>query len=106
MFEWTSGNRYEGAFVKDKRSGKGTFFWTDGETFSGQFVNDKRTGFGVYHYATGDLYKGMFEQGIKSGQGQYFYSNGGEQIPRVVDDSHELVQMCLKACMRKSNSTW
>lgn len=113
VFEWTSGNRYEGQFLNDKRTGKGSFFWTDGEMYSGEFVADKvcrlpplfwclfrslfyvlqRTGFGVYQYASGDRYRGHFDQGIKQGRGTYNYVNGD-----VFEGDVRLMYFCWFMC--------
>ena len=38
---YVSGERYEGAFLNNKRHGEGTYYYTDGTSVTGTWVNDK-----------------------------------------------------------------
>jgi len=63
---WPNGDRYEGAFVEDRREGMGKYSWGRGpwagESYEGPYVNDKRHGEGVYRWPSGDAYKGPFKE--------------------------------------------
>jgi hypothetical protein len=62
---WSSGDRYEGEFVEDRKEGIGTYTWgvrgpAAGERYSGAYVNDRRQGYGVYEWPSGDRYAGQW----------------------------------------------
>jgi len=48
-----SNGRYEGYFINDKRSGKGTQFYESGTKYVGDWKNDKIEGKGVITYVNG-----------------------------------------------------
>jgi hypothetical protein len=41
---WWTGNRYEGQWVDNLRSGQGVLFYADGGKYEGYFKNDKMNG--------------------------------------------------------------
>ena len=49
-----SGNRYEGDFRDDKRTGRGIFTWPDGDHYDGDFIDGKRHGRGIFTWADKD----------------------------------------------------
>ena len=69
-FEWKdSGNVYEGDFLADVRTGKGTFTWATGERYEGDFLDGKLHGNGVYSTPgqegeEGRVVTGVFENGL------------------------------------------
>jgi hypothetical protein len=63
---WPSGDRYAGAFVEDRKEGRGTYTWGrgqwQGERYVGQYLNDLRHGTGTYTWPTGDVYAGPWTE--------------------------------------------
>ena len=45
-----SGERYEGSFIKNQKSGHGKFYYINGNTYTGGWANDQKNGFGTYLY--------------------------------------------------------
>lgn len=72
----SSGNRYEGSFVDDKRQGRGTFNWKSGERYVGDFTDNKFTGKGTYYFTNGDVYTGDFLELDFNGFGVLNYRDG------------------------------
>ncbi|HET7765905.1 MAG TPA: hypothetical protein VFK92_12515 [Burkholderiales bacterium] len=63
---WSWGDRYEGGFADDYKSGWGAYTWGErtlfaGERYEGGFAGDRRNGFGVYTWASGDSYAGPWK---------------------------------------------
>lgn len=48
MFTWENGDKYEGEWVADKKTGKGKFTWATGDWYEGGWDNNKKHGKGVY----------------------------------------------------------
>jgi len=76
-----NGDKYEGEFIKDKKSGFGKFFWNQepwkGDLFEGHWENNKRNGFGTYYKNSKFIsYKGNYKENKLSGKGNDFYENG------------------------------
>ena len=68
---------YEGDFVDDKLSGRGTIvFKNEGHTYEGQFNNNEINGFGTFKWCNGDYYTGEMLNGKMHGRGRYTYRNG------------------------------
>ncbi len=72
---WTDGAVYEGDFVNGKRTGKGTLTWPDGAVYEGDWVNDKRTGKGTYK-SDSYAYEGDFVDDKRTGQGTLTWTDG------------------------------
>lgn len=69
----SSGDRYEGDFVDDRKEGVGAYTWGTrsvwaGEKYSGNYLDDRRHGFGVYEWPSGDRYAGPWENDVITGQ--------------------------------------
>ena len=55
-FSWPStGLRYTGPFLHNKRQGRGTQVWDDGSCFEGEFKNDMRHGIGKHVWPNGEV---------------------------------------------------
>src|SRR3954463_10854208 len=63
---WPNGDRYEGAFVEDRKQGVGAYSFgagpSAGESYEGEWLADRRHGYGEYRWPTGDVYRGPWEQ--------------------------------------------
>lgn len=73
---WSTGGKYEGTWLANKRHGKGTYTWKDGDTYVGYFLNDTREGQGTYHWQTGDKYVGQWKNNKRNGLGVLFNKSG------------------------------
>lgn len=84
-----NGNRYEGEWMDDMKSGYGILFYVNGEKYEGFWELDKAHGKGTLTYINGTKYVGDFKNASKHGkvmphsrkeltfkQGDLFYSNG------------------------------
>ena len=72
----SSGDIYEGRFVKGKKQGRGAFYFTDDYQYEGNFENDLKDGKGVYTWPDGARYIGHWEKGLRSGNGLQTFANG------------------------------
>ena len=59
-FTWADGERYEGEWAEDKRSGRGTYTWPDVARYEGEWAEGKYSGRGVFRYADGDSFDGAW----------------------------------------------
>ena len=70
---WPStGDRYEGDFVDDRRHGEVNYTWgsrspSAGERYTGRYVDDRRHGYGVYEWPNGDRYSGAWANDTPTG---------------------------------------
>lgn len=64
-----SGNRYEGQWVDNLRSGQGVLYYADGGKYEGYFKNDKMNGRGIMSYADGKRYE-VRSRGIRGVTGR------------------------------------
>lgn len=56
----------------------GTYYWANGKRYEGNFVRGKRTGFGVMYTGDGDRYEGEWKDGKPAGKGTMFQEGGLE----------------------------
>ena len=68
----TTGDRYEGDFVDDRKEGTGTYIWgrrspSPGEKYTGQWLKDRRHGAGTYEWPNGDRYTGPWQNDAITG---------------------------------------
>jgi len=71
-----SGDKYEGALLDEKKSGRGVYNWPSGNKYEGAWRDDKRSGHGTFTWADGDKYEGAWHENDMHGQGT-FTSNTG-----------------------------
>ena len=73
---FANGNRYEGNWVDDSRSGLGVFTCaTSGYIYEGSFNNGRRHGVGRIVLPNGDSFKGRFEEGKIVGPVEWKFAN-------------------------------
>lgn len=41
VYAMPNGDRYEGKWLRSKKTGKGNYYWSSGEAFQGEFVEDE-----------------------------------------------------------------
>jgi len=73
---WANGDRYEGEWAADLRNGKGIQYWSNGTIYDGEWKFGVLTGKGTIIWANGDRYEGDFVNSKRQGEGKYTYSNG------------------------------
>lgn len=73
---YTNGDRYEGAFVRNQRSGAGTLTYADGGSYEGEWHNDMRHGCGSLTEASGSVFEGTFVEDKKHGMGMESLASG------------------------------
>jgi len=94
-FTWASGNVYEGDWFKDEQVGKGKFTWAGGEFYEGEFLKNERTGNGTFSWTSGDSYEGDWLNGELTGNRKYMFSNGdlyeGDYLTDKKSAKHKIV---------------
>ena len=75
-YKWPDGEKYIGDWAYGKRNGYGTNFWPDGDKYIGQFINNKKDGKGTYYWNEGNKYVGMWKNDKRSGLGVFTYKSG------------------------------
>ena len=50
----------------------GTYYYANGDRYEGDWVNNNKSGSGTFVYSTGDRYEGEWKNGEKNGKGIYF----------------------------------
>ncbi|MEO1401463.1 MAG: pentapeptide repeat-containing protein [Cyanobacteria bacterium J06635_1] len=76
---YTSGNRYDGKYVKGRRNGCGTFTFTNGRRYVGEFKDDLFSGRGTWFLENGDRYVGDFEYNNCNGEGVFIFADGSSK---------------------------
>ena len=64
VFEWESGNRYEGNYAEDERHGYGVMKWTDESMYMGMWDQGIQHGVGVMIFPDGVRRAGIFEENV------------------------------------------
>jgi hypothetical protein len=65
-----NGNKYDGDWLDDQRTGKGVFNWKNGDKFDGEFLNGQRNGNGICFFnKTNTKYIGDWSNDRKNGKG-------------------------------------
>ena len=73
---YPNGDKYEGAWVKDQRSGYGTFRLKRGDVYEGEWLEDMQHGHGKLLHYEGTTYEGIWERGNKvENEGSYMTPN-------------------------------
>jgi hypothetical protein len=64
MFQFKSGNKYNGSWKNNQMSGTGIYYSVEGWRYEGVFENDQFNGYGKYYNAKGKLIKeGYWKKG-------------------------------------------
>merc|ERR1712142_1128852 len=111
QYKLTSGDSYEGSFLKDGKTnielepgteigelregsydGQGKYVWACGKVYEGSFVNGLPYGKGVMTYPEGYVYEGRFYNGEMTSGGTYYTEEGGvfkrgQYYPNAADES-------------------
>ena len=85
---WTNGNRYEGDWLDDNMHGKGLMTSTSGASYNGDWVRDKMQGYGVYLWPDGMRYEGNWVDGYMHGNGVLKSPDGQEMRGRFEKDKY------------------
>lgn len=76
--EKTSVGVYEGAFVYNKRSGRGEFSWKNGDFYVGEWLEGRRHGNGMWRSVKGSKYIGEWQNGHPFGTGVMISEQGSK----------------------------
>lgn len=76
LYNYESGNTYEGEVVNGEFNGFGKFKFSAGDSYMGGFVNGNYEGLGKYTFANGSWYVGYFSEGKRNGRGIYVSYDG------------------------------
>ena len=68
------GSWYEGNWARGLCEGEGTFCSADGERYKGQWVGGERSGHGVCEFSDGSVYEGEWSMSMRCGRGELKYS--------------------------------
>ncbi|CAN7110183.1 unnamed protein product [Brassica rapa subsp. narinosa] len=74
--KYSSGDVYEGEFLRGKCSGSGVYYYSMKGKYEGDWVDGKYDGFGVETWAKGSRYRGQYRQGMRHGTGIYRFYTG------------------------------
>ena len=58
---FSSGDKYEGAWLNDEPHGKGAYTYSCGEVYRGEYLSGKKHGLGMYYFDDGTKMKAMWE---------------------------------------------
>ena len=70
------GERYEGYWEKDKKSGKGIYYYNNGEIYNGDWKDGNFEGKGTFFYKNGNRYEGEWKNDKREGKGIIHYKAG------------------------------
>ncbi len=73
--EFANGDIYEGKIKDYRMNGKGKYTWSSEDRYEGDFVSDAFTGKGTLYYGEGSVYIGEFTDGKKNGKGVFLWDN-------------------------------
>lgn len=75
-----SGDTYEGDFVQNAFNGNGHYKWKNGHEYIGEYKDGMFNGKGLYKWSEKEYYKGDYKNGIKEGNGELKYPTGKKFI--------------------------
>src|SRR3990167_7577507 len=70
--------KYEGDWIKGKKTGDAVVTYPDGSIYVGSLINDLKQGYGTFTWPNGDSYSGSWENDRMSGQGSFKHREGKE----------------------------
>jgi hypothetical protein len=73
---WPRGDRYEGKWENDTRTGVGSYRWAEGDCYTGGWQNGLRHFQGRYEWPDGRSYEGEWAENNRNGQGTYRWPDG------------------------------
>ena len=85
VYEWSSGDKYEGEIKDDLYDGKGVLFYINGDLYRGDFKSNLKHGRGFYKWSDGSSYEGTFFEGMRTGEGTYLFANGDKYVGEFKD---------------------
>ncbi len=83
---FASGNKYEGEYKDNKRSGQGTFTFANGDKYVGEYKDGNRNGLGTYTFSDGNKYVGEYKDSKRNGLGTYTFSDGKKYVGEFTDN--------------------
>ena len=63
-------------YKNDKKHGLGVFEWESGNRYQGNYLDDERHGYGVMNWTDESIYMGLWDQGIQHGVGVMIFPDG------------------------------
>ena len=69
-------SRYEGNWVKDKKTGLGKCYYADNSIFEGNYLNNIYEGNGCFIWPNQDKYSGEWKLGKFDGEGEFTHNDG------------------------------
>jgi len=92
VYQWESGEKYEGYWSEGMRNGQGTNNFASGAKYVGAWKNDKKHGIGTYTYKSSSSYKsymGSFSEDKMHGQGTLLYKDGKKFVGQLKEDKYD-----------------
>ena len=86
VMTYINGDKYEGEWHENNKSGKGTYTFANGSKYIGNWLNGFMFGYGEYFFKNGNIYKGNFLNDCFSGKGTLYYANGDKYEGDFVED--------------------
>ncbi|MBF0172229.1 MAG: tetratricopeptide repeat protein [Magnetococcales bacterium] len=86
IYQWSSGDRYQGQFKDGQRHGRGQYIHRDGSVYTGEYFMGQRQGQGTLVWSSGKRYSGSWNQGLQQGQGRKSWPDGRVQTGRFDRD--------------------
>jgi len=74
--KYANGDRYEGMFLDNLKTGQGVYYFSNGNKYVGNFSGGTFNGQGIYHFKNGDKLKADYIDGLAEGHGLYYFKNG------------------------------
>lgn len=94
VFVYANGDRYEGGFVDNLKSGHGVYATAGGDRYEGQFAVDRLHGRGTMAWSDGRGYEGEFEHGAINGHGVFTWSDQRRFEGRFVNGAPDGFGQC------------
>ncbi|CAF3415917.1 unnamed protein product [Rotaria sp. Silwood1] len=97
--DYAVGDKYIGDWVNDVITGQGVYIRSNGNRYEGQYRDNKKSGRGTLIWGTntkwaGDKYTGDWIDDARTGQGVYIMSNGNRYELRYSQITHRCMLIC------------